>query len=224
MFGDKGILTPGQRAILEVLGRLPDIQHFYLTGGTALAGFYLGHRLSFDLDLFTPQEDLVQPFSLAVERRIQERGWHVRVTRRFSTFVEMVVSVAGEEVRLDFALDTPVRLAPTQSSTYGVPINSLEDLQAEKTLAYYGRTEMRDAVDLYFLLQIAPPEILFQRAARKDAGFDLYWFAVALQKAEDFPDEPTRWPVKMLQLFEPRRLKERFLALAQEIMETATGG
>lgn len=218
MFGDKGILTHEQRAILKVLGQLPDIQYFYLTGGTALSEFYLGHRLSFDLYLFTFQENLVRSFSLNIERRIREVGWDVRVIRRFSTLVEMVVLVEGKEVRLDFALDTPVRLAPTNISKYGV------DLQAEKTLAYYGRAEMRDAVDLYFLLKIAPMKILLQRAASKDSGFDIYWFAVALQRAEMFPDEFTRWPVKMLRSFEPKELKARFLSLAQELMDSLTGG
>ena len=49
----KGILDKAQREILEVFSRFPDADRFYLTGGTALAEFYLGHRRSFDLDLFT---------------------------------------------------------------------------------------------------------------------------------------------------------------------------
>ena len=44
MLRGKGILTPLQREALAVLGRLPDIAHFDLTGGTALAEFYLGQR------------------------------------------------------------------------------------------------------------------------------------------------------------------------------------
>ena len=36
-------------------------QHFYLTGGTALARFYFHHRESLDLDLFT--NDFGQDFS-----------------------------------------------------------------------------------------------------------------------------------------------------------------
>ncbi len=52
----KGLLTPLQTAFLVTFATLPDQAQFYLTGGTALAEFYLGHRLSFDLDLFTTRE------------------------------------------------------------------------------------------------------------------------------------------------------------------------
>jgi len=34
---------------------------FYLTGGTALAEFYLAHRKSFDLDIFTTEKGIIIP-------------------------------------------------------------------------------------------------------------------------------------------------------------------
>jgi hypothetical protein len=33
----KGLLTPAQQHILKTFQALPDAQHFYLTGGTALS-------------------------------------------------------------------------------------------------------------------------------------------------------------------------------------------
>jgi hypothetical protein len=78
----KGLLTPAQEAFLRLFAQLPDQEQFYLTGGTALAELYLGHRLSFDLDLFTPQEDLILPFSYGVERACQAAGLAGSVTRR----------------------------------------------------------------------------------------------------------------------------------------------
>jgi len=46
--------SPAQREVLTHLITYPDIEkNFFLTGGTALAVFYLHHRLSDDLDLFT---------------------------------------------------------------------------------------------------------------------------------------------------------------------------
>jgi hypothetical protein len=52
MLKGKGLLSTGQRRFLRLFSKMPDSTHFYLTGGTALAEFYLGHRYSFDLDLF----------------------------------------------------------------------------------------------------------------------------------------------------------------------------
>lgn len=56
-------------------------------------------------------------------------------------------------------------------------------------------------------------------AAKKDPGFDLYWLAVALGKTREFPDEISRWPVRMLRELDARMLKERFQKLAEKILE-----
>lgn len=56
-----GLLSPLQKRILASLSQIPDLIQFYLTGGTALAEFYLGHRKSFDLDIFTGEESADQP-------------------------------------------------------------------------------------------------------------------------------------------------------------------
>ena len=68
MLRGRGLLTSIQRAFLKAFAGLPDQEHFYLVGGTALAEFYLGHRLSLDLDLFTAEDALILPISYQVER------------------------------------------------------------------------------------------------------------------------------------------------------------
>lgn len=53
----KKILTENQLKILEkISGEKFIINNFYLTGGTALAEFYLKHRFSEDLDFFSERE------------------------------------------------------------------------------------------------------------------------------------------------------------------------
>ena len=48
------LLTPNQRRLLErAAGDHVITDAYYLTGGTALMAFYLGHRISEDLDFFT---------------------------------------------------------------------------------------------------------------------------------------------------------------------------
>ena len=54
------ILTPLQKESLNIFFSLPEANNFYLTGGTALAAFYLQHRLSEDLDIFTREERLIR--------------------------------------------------------------------------------------------------------------------------------------------------------------------
>ena len=45
-------LAPQTKAVLDTIKTVPEIQTFYLSGGTALA-LHLGHRESEDLDFFT---------------------------------------------------------------------------------------------------------------------------------------------------------------------------
>ena len=55
----KTILTPNQCNFLELASQRPEItKHYYLTGGTALAEFYLRHRLSEDIDLFIESHEV----------------------------------------------------------------------------------------------------------------------------------------------------------------------
>lgn len=110
------------------------------------------------------------------------------------------------------------RFAPVELGDAGVMVNNYQDLQADKTLAFYGRTEPRDAVDLYSLLQKTKFDELAEFARQKDTGFDLYWFAVALNRTTKFPDELERWPVKMVVELDPAALKRSFHALAMEIL------
>jgi len=218
MLTGKGLLTPIQRAFLATFAEIADQAQFYLTGGTALAEFYLGHRLSFDVDLFTGEQELILPVSYQMETLATQRGFQVSVTRRFATFVELLLSQKGESLRVDLALDSPFRFESPVLAETGTRVNSFRDLKADKLLAYYGRAEPRDAVDLYFILRQEPLDNLLAMAAQKDPGFDLYWFAIALNRAVEFPDELERWPIKMVLPLDPVHLKQEFQSLALELM------
>ncbi len=220
----RGLLQPLQKRVLTLWATLPDHAHFYLTGGTALAEFYLGHRFSFDLDLFTAEAALILPLSYQVEGLADRHGFQVSVVRRFSSFVAFVIADKEETVRVELALDSPFRLAPPVMSEYGVWVNDWQDLIVDKLLAYYGRAEPRDAIDLYFVLQREPVERLLELAAQKDPGFDLYWFALALNRAESFPDQAEVWPVKMVLPFDPAAIKTSFHQLSLELMARVTQG
>lgn len=72
---------------------------------------------------------------------------------------------------------------------------------------------------IQFILQREKLDPLLEMAARKDPGFDLYWFVVALQRTQGFPDEPERWPVMMQVPFSPVELKRTFLDIAGTLMQ-----
>ena len=213
----KGVLSDVQKLALKTFAKLPDSDKFYLTGGTALAEFYLGHRRSFDLDLFTVEPGVIVPFSRIAERGFSQVGFAVEVVRRLESFTEIEIRWKNEPLRVQFALDSPFRFAPPVATPLGL-VNDFQDLVVDKTLAFFGRAEPRDAVDLYFILQDADIWELLRLAVKKDPGFDMYWFAIALEKVEGYPNEPDRWPVEMLTSFSPQGLKDVFSAIKREIM------
>lgn len=215
----KGLLTPLQNRFIYLFSKLEDQNQFYLTGGTALAEYYLGHRLSYDLDFFTGVDGLVLPISYQIERLSGVDNLKIIVVRRFATYVEFLISNSQDSLKVDLALDSPFRFEPPLLSLSGIYTNDYQDLRIDKLLAFFGRAEPRDAVDLFFILKNEPLKALLVQAAQKDPGFDLYWFAIALKRSIDLPDEPERWPVKMLIPFDPKELKQLFQLTAMEILE-----
>lgn len=218
MLKGKGIMSDLQKEILTALQNLPDISYFYLTGGTALAEFYFSHRRSYDLDIFTVEEGLVLPFSRIVEEKFKKKKFSLNVVRRFSSFVEFEIGREDEITKVQFAYDSPFRFKEPEDSNLGIKINDYKDLVVDKFLAFFGRVEPRDAIDLFFILQRENIEEMAELAAQKDPGFDAYWLAVALEKVKDFPDDISKWPVEMLKDIEIEKLKNTFSRLSIEVM------
>jgi predicted nucleotidyltransferase component of viral defense system len=189
-----GILSPLQRRVLAVIAGVPDMGQFYLAGGTALAEFYLGHRRSYDLDLFTGVAELVRPVASLARDALMAEELTVRAPRTFATFVEFEVRSGVDETKVQFAYDSPFRLEPPLPSPEGVWVAAPADLEADKLLAFAARCEPRDAIDVYFILRTADRDGLFARAATKDPGFDLYWLAAACRQVDTFPDRSTPSP------------------------------
>lgn len=212
------LITPLQQRFIHVFQQLPDHSYFFLTGGTALAEYYLGHRLSFDLDFFTSEEGAISPVSFQLEDLLKKSNLHYEVIRRLAAYVELLITNENDSLRVDLALDSPFRFNSPLLCPPGIWVNNYDDLCVDKLLAYYGRAEPRDAVDLFFILNTDDSHDLFGKAKLKDPGFDLYWFAVALNRCQNFPDEGARWPVNMLVDWDPKQIKLLFNNLAIEIM------
>lgn len=219
MLMGKRIISAEQETLLRAFARLEDSERFYLTGGTALAEFYFGHRRSYDLDFFTSERSLITPFSHEMETALKDGGLGVRPLRRFHSFAEFLCTVDGREVRVQLAYDSPYRFEAPAQSEYGVLVNGYQDLVVGKLLAFFGRSSHRDAVDLLFILQREDPEDLFARAKEKDPGFDLYWLAVALRQVGEFPDSIAEWDVAMISPIDVPLAKKRLLGLSEKIMD-----
>ena len=215
----KNIITASQREFLQYFSKIPDSEHFYLTGGTALSEFYYGHRRSYDIDLFTGIEGLILPFSRILERDLKKSDFSLIIIRRTYSFMECEIGYKKEKIKVEFAYDSPFRFKKPVNSELGVIVNDYKDIIVDKLLAFFGRSEPRDAVDLFFILQKENIEELMKWAKQKDPGFDKYYLAVAFERVQDFPDDINRWAVEILLEIDAKEIKHLFHKIAMDIME-----
>ncbi len=129
---------------LAVLGKSHLLDNAYLAGGTACA-LQIGHRISVDLDFFTPQE--FNPKELS--RSLRNIG-------KFKLDRQSWGTILGdfEQIRFSiFVYKYPV-LFPFKS-LFGINILDLRDIAAMKIDAISTRGIKRDFIDLYFICQKA---------------------------------------------------------------------
>lgn len=149
----KTLITKDQRTVLDLLAKKKVLnQQLYLTGGTALAEFYLHHRKSYDVDLFSdnPVNILaITRFVKTIEKtlktppaayeKVHDRHGYLLQTKNGALKVEFV--------HYQFpALQKRWR-------TQGILIDSLKDIAVNKLFATLDRKEPKDLVDLFFILK-----------------------------------------------------------------------
>jgi len=197
------VISNVQKVVLAHFGKIFESEHFYLTGGTALAEFYLKHRKSNDLDFFTITEELIVPFSHHLEEILKNEGMAVQRQRGFHSFVELLVRLREENTIIHLAQDTPFRFEPVKEfpEFSKLKVDSLSDISSNKLLALFGRATLRDFIDVYFLVKKTEfsAEALMEMAKKKDPGFDLYWLGVAFERINTFKADSA----EMLLLVEP---------------------
>jgi hypothetical protein len=213
------LLTPLQRKILHEIGNSRLRDEFYLTGGTALAAFYLHHRLSVDLDLFTPNPAAVALVPPVLHEIAALLGLEITFTRTLDTFLECFLSSpGGERVQLDFAQDSPYRLEPTRvHPEMGLQIDNPTDIACGNLSALFDRAEPKDFVDIHFIVQeLMPFDRLVALTRQKHLGIDDYWLAVALSQIERVELLP-----RMVKPVTLEELRTYFLARAKELLDKA---
>ena len=145
-------LNKNQKTLIKLFSVSPLVKKFYLTGGTALGAFYLHHRLSIDLDFFNDKpfsyEELTVFLDMVKEKFNFKDISAVKIFDRWQFTVE-----AKEPVKLEFVYfnHEKKRLKPLEKHI-GIFVDSLDDIAANKTLAYFDRNEPKDLFDLYYLI------------------------------------------------------------------------
>ena len=144
---------------------------FFLTGGTALSAFYLHHRYSEDLDLFTLDSDAFDRVPLYVADASTRLGASVASLQTAPQFRRYKLARKGESVIVDFVREVVPQISVEKNRFEGIIVDTLEEIATNKVCTVVSRAEVKDYIDLYFLGRAGYPlENYVDAAQRKDAG------------------------------------------------------
>ena len=142
-------LTVLQRELLAAF--FAHERRFFLTGGAALAGFYLHHRTTDDLDFFTHEKEAFETGGGALAAAADDVRATTTVRQNAPGFRRYVVSRGDESVVVDLVWERVPSAYPDKVETAGVRVDPIEEILVNKLTTVVSRSEERDIVDLLIL-------------------------------------------------------------------------
>lgn len=188
------ILTENQRKVLDLLGEESGISKaFYLSGGTALAEYYLHHRLSEDLDFFSEEE--VDPEAIsAVFKKLQPQAKITSVTYEQSFNRNLYfLHVGSDTIKTEFTYYPFARIE--KGKRIGkLAVDSLLDIAVNKIFTIYQRPRSRDFIDLFCVLREKSDwsiaDLMGKAQIKFDHHLDPLQLAAQFVKATELKDYP----------------------------------
>lgn len=212
------ILTPTQEQVIDIIKGIPFIvKGFYFTGGTALSEYYLQHRYSDDLDFFSFLKFDGEALMAAVQTVIDKTGGTYTSFNVESTYVYNLHFPNGEKLKMDFSYYPykPIELLTVDG---GLSISSEADIAINKIVVVSQRNDVKDFVDLYFLLNKYPVLDLLDLSSRKfRRDYDAMLLASDFTKVNSFSFMP-----RMIKQVGLEDLKSYFLNLSESLGIRAT--
>lgn len=212
--------TPTQNHVVDAFKK--DIylsKNFYFTGGTALSVFYLHHRESEDLDFFS-ERGFSQEKVIAFMKEFIERCGCKSTLRQPEGIDILIYSLTfpnGEQLKIDFN-HYPYKRVEQSRTIDGLVVDSLRDIATNKLLTINQRTDVKDFVDLYFLLkEFTIWDLLYGVEAKFGMKLDMVMVASDFVKVEEFDFLP-----KMLVPLTTNELIDFFRKQAIEIGKKIT--
>lgn len=209
---EQKILTDIQEKAISLVANEPNLSGFYLTGGTALAAYYLKHRLSNDLDFFS-FEDPEMTFLHAFAEKIKD-AVHADSARfeRLYDRNQFFFKIDSDELKIEFT-KYPFKQLEKPEINNNIKVDSLRDISANKLMALLDRFDPKDFVDLRFILKKA--NLLdIRKDAEKKFGVEIddIFLGGELAKVKKIESLP-----KMIKNITIKELKEFFSKEAKEI-------
>lgn len=120
----------------------------YLTGRTALGRFYLNHRYSDDIDLFTNSDNSFK--DVVTKIRFKLDATFNTLTDKlilYDEFIRVWVEDNNCQLKIEFVNDVPYRWGEIEFANT-IPIDSLGNILSNKLTALVSRDEPKDVFDI----------------------------------------------------------------------------
>jgi len=209
------IFNRKQIEFLGIFRAIPFLgDNFYLTGGTALADFYLQHRYSEDLDFFSEKEIDILGLNVAL-KKIKGKMKVTKSEFQQSYNRNLYFLYFGREVlKTEFTYFPFPRIKKLHSAD-GISIDSLEDIAVNKLFTIYQRVAARDYIDLYCILknkQFKMANLIKQAKSKFDWHIDPIQLGSQFLKSKDAEDLP-----KMIKDVPKKEWRRFFLEEAKKL-------
>jgi len=192
MLQPTNILTKRQLQFLDLFSESPLVNNFYLSGGTALCGFYYPFRYSDDLDFFSFEEFSSQSVIIwirSIKSKLKYKSFDVQqVFNRNLLFLEFA----------DVVFKTEFTYYPFPTSDSGmyknITVDSVTDIAANKLFTIYQQPRLRDFYDLFVILQDLPEvgldKLRLLAKAKFDWDIDILQLTSQFLKVTELQDDP----------------------------------
>ncbi len=196
---DSGILSEKQKLFLDFLSEEPYFcQYYYFTGGTPLAAFYLQHRLSEDIDLFSMEEihiPSVRTFFKKVEGPLDIQKIDYRQFIGLHSF--QLIFSDTDVLKIDFNYHPFLRIEEGMKYK-NIPVDSILDIAVNKVQTITTKPRARDFIDIYFII--------------KEKGYSFHELLKYARNKFDWPNDPLQIATRLFLATEvkdfPRMIKK----------------
>jgi len=214
---EKSILNLHQKKFLELISKDQYFtQRYYLTGGTALAEFYLKHRISEDLDFFCEKQE-VNP--IPISRFLKEKATILDLekydTRRIRGLYSFFLHFKDKNIlKVDFSYYPFPRIE--KGIKFGnLEINSVYDIGVDKVHTVVLNPRARDFIDIYFITKEKKydfSDLLMKAKAKFDWDITAIELGSRLLDASKLIDYP-----RMLKKIDHNEWKKFFIQEAKKL-------
>ncbi len=216
------ILTANQKKFLKLFSLKNSISSkYYLTGGTALAGFYIPYRLSEDLDFFSENEVDTQEILTFVKPIKKALGYSgLDISTSFNRNLIFLEFGNKETLKTEFTY-FPFLQIEKPKETNGILIDSPIDIATNKLFTIYQKPRSRDFIDLYMLIEkynFKLADLIKMARIKFDVNIDFIQLGTQFMQAlelKDYPNllvklEKSKW--QNFFVTEAKKFKDKILA------------